>query len=219
MDLNASSVNVENGAGNDRSDIFDVIHGIEQQWIQEGLTEGEQKGRDNGFSQGKAIGRTKGFELGYEIGFYKGFCEAWLTVDRMKAGFLNDRQKKTIIGLYQLSDSFQLRNDPSMNMGEDVQRLRAKFKVAVSLLKCKTRFEKKDVFALSHGNAGRQEVLLEDKIKHPTAAELEVGVVHCSSSDNGSGTSNKLPTTRNSIARPAASGGKFAHIDTSHLSF
>lgn len=67
-------------------------------------------GRAVGHTEGKALGIRQGFAVGHEIGVYSGCAQIWRQIETKRAGFMNTRADKALMGLERLIERFPLDN-------------------------------------------------------------------------------------------------------------
>eukprot|EP00967_Tisochrysis_lutea_P025351 scaffold29247_cov20-Tisochrysis_lutea.AAC.1 len=70
-------------------DIFDPIHRVVDNSVQEGHADGVRDGMVQGIEEGRELGLQKGYEIGIEVGFYAGCVRTWRYLQAMD----HDRQR------------------------------------------------------------------------------------------------------------------------------
>ncbi|OQR86247.1 hypothetical protein ACHHYP_10773 [Achlya hypogyna] len=115
-------------------DEFDLVDGIEEQFIAEGHAQGIEEGRRLGYAEGNDLGEVKGYEIGSEVGFYYGCYLLWNSMLQQDASSLPPRAAKSIESLGQRIRGYELVNSLDERIHQELQLIRAKFKVVTALL-------------------------------------------------------------------------------------
>jgi len=123
-------------------EVFESLLHVEENFFTRGRDEGRIQGNKTGFSEGLNLGHKKGFETGNEMGYYLGCVEGWLllkTAESETGVQISERTYKNLLSLKALILSLNL--DPSRErLIQDLEAVRAKFKVISSQLKVNQKF-------------------------------------------------------------------------------
>jgi len=127
----------------DVNDIFDSIALSENNLVESGYEKGYREGGTSNSQEGKHLGFQKGIQLGTEIGFYLGFAEQWS--NHLKSLGKEDKKSLKAIAAFDkvitLSNEVPEENNKDLDLSEVVSSIRAKFKLACSLLKINPEFD------------------------------------------------------------------------------
>jgi len=98
-----------------------------------------------GWEEGAKLGGQKGHQLGREVGFILGFAEEWYKSysQQREEGTLDRKAERIVAALAKVVDlaqSFPSDNNKDEDVTERLDLLRAKFKLACSLLKINSDF-------------------------------------------------------------------------------
>lgn len=135
------------GSGNE--DLFDNIIMADERFRREGYREGFEKGTCRGFLYGRKHGISHGAKLSIEISFYYGYAITWKYLLQSNTDVKSRKRMKALKSLLGLIQNYP-RDDPqSLELQEDMMKLRAKFRQVCTMLGVSTDF--KDYFKTSEG--------------------------------------------------------------------
>lgn len=123
----------DTGGDIDINDAFDSIVLSENNLQKEGYDEGIIKGQKDGVIEGFHVGFHKGIDVGSEVGYYSGVVEACLALNCESSS--PERTKQVLLKLRELIQQFPVSNDPNIEIINLLEKIRAKYKMACSLLK------------------------------------------------------------------------------------
>ena len=122
----------------DFDEAWDQILLVEDIESNRGLKDGLEKGRILRSHEGFDLGCKKGREIGEEIGYYQGFCRAWRTSPASKVSTAKEKKTElTLTKLTDLLDKFPDTNLKDEDVNQRLLEIRAKFKLACTLLNLK----------------------------------------------------------------------------------
>ncbi|TPX51359.1 hypothetical protein SeMB42_g00472 [Synchytrium endobioticum] len=126
--------------------IDDLVH-LEDMFEELGRDDGLRDGIQAGKYEGQIAGLEAGFEMGREIGFYKSACTTWLQLAERStfsaqsapsssadSTSYSARAIKVLKGIIELCDLFPRENTPDTEWKESLERIRARWRMATSLL-------------------------------------------------------------------------------------
>ncbi|CAG8519508.1 5594_t:CDS:2 [Paraglomus brasilianum] len=113
------------------SDLDNLLH-LENMFLTYGYEDGVEAGRSEGLIEGYVLGTRKAFEILQEIGFYDGVTKMWL---KMGGKRLNERSIRHLTALSELIASFPTENQLNTEMLELLEKIRAKYKAIMAILK------------------------------------------------------------------------------------
>lgn len=113
--------------------MFDEILLSEEKVIGESYKEGFKIGSIKGNPEGYHLGYHRGAELGSEIGYYTGVVESYLSTSRDDN--FPEKIVKSLENLKKLLDSFPRHNADDIDIIEQANVIRAKFKKVCAQLK------------------------------------------------------------------------------------
>jgi hypothetical protein len=121
--------------------------------VEAGRKEGFQSGLESGFQDGFQLGKVKALEIGIELGYMKSIAQQalddlnchdmshmyrYLDTDEERKTKLNKKIEDILQSIEQFPSPdymFSRRDDDNLNIADDMQRIRAKFKVLLVQLK------------------------------------------------------------------------------------
>ncbi|CAG8640469.1 2412_t:CDS:2 [Ambispora leptoticha] len=127
-------------------DLDDLVH-LENMFLEHGREDGLRDGKSAGMLEGFVLGSTHGFRLAQEVGFYKGVTETWSRIVSQYSGdsknkSFNERTIKQLESLHGLIAQFPLENNRNVEVHKLLERIRAKYKVVMSLLNSSGNLQK-----------------------------------------------------------------------------
>ncbi|XP_018578384.1 oral cancer-overexpressed protein 1 homolog [Anoplophora glabripennis] len=117
----------------DINEVFDELLLSEEKVIADSYKEGFEIGAAKGNPEGYHLGYHRGAELGSEIGYYTGVIESYLNLSN--DGRLPEKIVKSLDNLKKLLDSFPWHNAEDIDIIEQANIIRAKFKKVCAQLK------------------------------------------------------------------------------------
>lgn len=126
------------------NDCWDQLLDPHQDAVESGRKEGYHSGLESGFKDGYQLGKLKAFEIGIELGYMKSIAQETMKdlkqcsnthdygIDEEKKMKLQKKAEDIIQSIDQFpspDDMFSCLDDDPMNIVDDMQRIRAKFKV------------------------------------------------------------------------------------------
>lgn len=117
---------------------LDILSSLEENAYKEGYTDGEAHGKLHGTFEGRQLGAEKGFELWQELGQMEAFARTWLQLNASNEAHsttsdTSRKQQKAIQHLQSiltLIDTMPMENDEKVDIGANMERIRAKHKMA-----------------------------------------------------------------------------------------
>ncbi|XP_059476463.1 protein LTO1 homolog [Neocloeon triangulifer] len=116
----------------DVNELFDSIVMLEQKVASDGFREGFEKGQQEGTEDGYRVGHQHGMKLGTELGFYRGAARAWIESSQGASESKGVGAMKTVI---ELLDKFPTMITKDVDVNEEMNKVRAAYRKACSLLK------------------------------------------------------------------------------------
>ncbi|KAG9298909.1 hypothetical protein G9A89_015931 [Geosiphon pyriformis] len=118
-------------------DLDDLLQ-LENMFLDQGREDGLRDGKPSGIIEGRILGSKHGFQLAQEIGFYNGVAETWTHLiqqnPKVECKGFNERTVKHLNSLRELISQFPIENKHTVEVPELLERIRAKYKVVISLL-------------------------------------------------------------------------------------
>eukprot|EP00271_Cylindrocystis_brebissonii_P003701 TRINITY_DN14959_c0_g1_i1.p1 TRINITY_DN14959_c0_g1~~TRINITY_DN14959_c0_g1_i1.p1 ORF type:complete len:156 (+),score=28.59 TRINITY_DN14959_c0_g1_i1:95-562(+) len=122
-------------SGSDSStDIFDSAVDLEREQIEQGFREGYEQGSLQARQEGREVGLKAGFDTGEEVGFYSGCALVWQAVLAKDPLAFSSRAQRSVTQLVDLIAAVPLLEPQNEALHDLLARVRAKFRVTVSLL-------------------------------------------------------------------------------------
>ena len=125
---------------------LNILSSLEENAYKEGYADGEAHGKLHGTFEGRQIGAEKGFELWQELGQMEAFARTLLQLSATKevqstTSDLSRKQQKAVEhleSLLVLIDAMPMENDETIDIGANLERIRAKYKMACLALNVQT---------------------------------------------------------------------------------
>ncbi|XP_072516545.1 protein LTO1 homolog [Salminus brasiliensis] len=115
-------------------DLFDSILMADDRFHIEGYREGFEEGTRQGMIEGRNHGMLHGAKLSAEVSFYHGFAITWKCLLQNSEDVKARKRLKAVESLAGLIQKFPYEDPQYENLQEDMERVRAKFRQACSLL-------------------------------------------------------------------------------------
>eukprot|EP01138_Halocafeteria_seosinensis_P007305 gb/GECG01007469.1/.p1 GENE.gb/GECG01007469.1/~~gb/GECG01007469.1/.p1 ORF type:complete len:170 (+),score=41.93 gb/GECG01007469.1/:1-510(+) len=136
----AADTSEQDNMNQEDDDLFRSVYTLEEQLLSKGLKEGHEAGRQLGWLEGRDLGIEKGSQTGQELGYYAGIAELVLRsgeTEEQEFSVLHPSTKccKTAEKILDTISTAKLYDPQSEQMMDDLQVVRARFKVLINLLK------------------------------------------------------------------------------------
>ncbi|XP_020638517.3 protein LTO1 homolog isoform X1 [Pogona vitticeps] len=122
-------------------DAFDAIVMAETKFHGEGYQEGYAEGIYAGAIEGRQYGIQQGAIVGLEIGSYLGFAVTWKRLLPKGSDEKQSKKIKVLESLIQMIEKFPSEDPVYVNLQEDLEKIRGRFKQACSLLHVPSDFK------------------------------------------------------------------------------
>lgn len=116
------------------ADVFDSVHNVESQLINQGYQEGCKHGLTAGLKEGRELGVQKGYELGLELGYYAGCVRLLRKMQQLDSSLVPERAHKVLSAVEELLATYPLYNPEDVRLQDVLEQLQSKFKVLAALL-------------------------------------------------------------------------------------
>ncbi|KAL1923185.1 uncharacterized protein VTP21DRAFT_9561 [Calcarisporiella thermophila] len=134
---------------NEQGDL-DTLVELENMFMEQGRDEGFEAGERAGVIEGQVFGCEKGYELALEVGYYAGCMEAWQLAASQHPSKFSPRTLKALSSLNAAIEAFPKENNLDVDFMELVEKIRARFKVLMSLLGSQQRFKEEKEKGISY---------------------------------------------------------------------
>ncbi|KAJ3191767.1 hypothetical protein HK101_007421 [Irineochytrium annulatum] len=110
-----------------------LLH-LETMFEEHGTEDGLRDAEASGLLEGRIMGMDKGLEIGREVGFFLGAAEEWIKIVERTPDKFASRALKQLESVTTMAKAFPTVNDHDVDMVDALEKLRAKFKAAMTVI-------------------------------------------------------------------------------------